>query len=250
MPDEFARSRPTVPNWTYVTAPAAKQALDAIVAAWKHESRAGSLGRQAAAVLGSILRLYAAKARPPTLEEVAGATAMTTDLARECLDVLRRLDLVIVDSSDLTIQGAYPFTERTTPHTVTFGRRGSTLGAMCAVDALGAGSMCRKNAVIASSCGLCGLSISANVGGSGMALKVISPASSVVWVGLGLSGECAADTLCKQFLFFCCGDHLGRWQASGNRSVDRGIGYRLSPEEAFQVGKALFADRAMLQELE
>lgn len=37
-----------------------------------------------------------------------------------------------------------------------------------------------------------------------------------------------------------CDEHLARWRA------DRGDGHRLSPEEAFQVGKALFIDRAIM----
>jgi hypothetical protein len=41
-------------------------------------------------------------------------------------------------------------------------------------------------------------------------------------------------------LFLCNDEHLAQWRR------DRSDGYRLSPEEAFQVGKALFIDRAMM----
>jgi hypothetical protein len=60
-----------------------------------------------------------------------------------------------------------------------------------------------------------------------------------VWVGLRDSCGCAAETLCTELLFFCSDAHLARWRSG------RGDGHRLSFEEAFQAGKALFIDRAM-----
>jgi Alkylmercury lyase len=241
-PDQLTRRSPSVPNWTVVAAPAAKQALDSIIGHCKHQSRAERLTSEAEAVLAAILAHYGTKGCPPSLSEIAGVTATTTASVRECLDLLRQLDFVIIDPDSMAIRGAYPFTERATPHKVTFRRTGTTLMAMCAIDALGAGAMCRENAVITSTCGLCGLSISSHVEDSGMTLSALRPSSSVIWAGLGLWGECAADTVCTEFLFFCCDDHLRRWQALGDRSQ----GHRLSAEEAFQVGKALFMDRAML----
>ena len=74
----------------------------------------------------------------------------------------------------------------------------------------------------------------------GMTLREVAPTGAVVWVGLRQSCGCAAETLCTELLFFCSDEHLARWRK------DRSDRYRLSPEEAFQVGKALFIDRAMM----
>ena len=52
----------------------------------------------------------------------------------------------------------------------------------------------------------------------------------------------AADSLCTALVFFCSDGHLDLWRASGKTNDGR----RLSVEEAFQVGKSLFADRALL----
>ena len=75
-----------------------------------------------------------------------------------------------------------------------------------------------------------------------MILEKVMPAESVVWIGLKRSSGCAADSLCTALLFFCSDEHLERWRAVGGA----GDGYRLSVEEAFQVGKALFIDRALM----
>jgi hypothetical protein len=238
---EHSQCTPALPNWAVITAPAARQALEGIIRSG-NQSRFDGLTPRAAVVLAVILRHYAAEARPPTLNEIGVATKMTADLIRNSLDLLRRLDFVIVDRNNEMIQGAYPFTERATGHKVTFSRSGRTVKAMCVIDALGAGAMCGENVSIVSACGLCGLSISGNIKDSGMTLSAITPSSSVVWVCLRSSPECAADTFCTEVLFFCGSEHLEQWLLTR----DRRVGYRLSPEEAFQVGKALFIDRAML----
>jgi hypothetical protein len=121
---EHSKSIPVVPNWAVVSAPAARQALEGIIRSGNHESRFGGLTPHAAVVLAVILGHYAAEARPPTLKEIGLATKMTADLIQNSLDLLRRLDFVIVDRNNEMIQGAYPFTERATGHKVTFSRSG------------------------------------------------------------------------------------------------------------------------------
>jgi hypothetical protein len=159
---------------------------------------------------------------------------------REHLTRLRSRDLVLLDSTGERILGAYPFTEAATGHTVTFEGTGRTLATMCAIDALGAGAMCRDDVMIRSACRTCGGDVVAFTDHHGMTLKQVEPTNAVVWVGLRQSSGCAADTLCTELLFFCSDEHLARWREN------RGDGHRLSPEEAFQVGKALFSDRPMM----
>lgn len=78
--------------------------------------------------------------------------------------------------------------------------------------------------------------------GGGFALEELRPQDAVVWTGFRPSCGCAADSLCTELVFFCSDGHLEGWRASGAANEGR----RLSVEEAFQVGKALFADRALL----
>jgi hypothetical protein len=114
---------------------------------------------------------------------------------------------------------------------------------MCAIDALGAGAMCRDDTTIRSACGACGAVIVARTAYRGMTLKEVAPPDAVVWIGLRSSGGCAAASLCRELLFFCGDRSLARWRAAHGPVK----GYQLSPEEAFQVGKALFLDRAMIE---
>jgi hypothetical protein len=230
---------PVVPDWTVVTAPAARRATDGLLAAGHYDSRFGVLDPGTASVLAHVLRLYARLGRSPTMDEVADGAALPKPSMREHLARLRDRDLVVLDPRHGAIVGAYPFTDVATGHSVTFEATGHTLATMCAIDALGAAAMCRDDATIRSACSACDAAIAAQTADRGMRLKSISPAGTVVWVGLRPSNGCAAATLCTELLFACSDAHLARWRAG------RSDGHRLSPEEAFQVGKALFIDRAM-----
>ncbi len=233
---------PTIPDWSVVTAPAARRAVEGILAAWHYDSRFGGLEADIANLLAQVLRLYAQLGRAPTAQEIATRTRLSEPVVRGHLVRLRERDLILLDPSRWTILGAYPFTEADTGHSVTFDETGKTLATMCAIDALGAGAMCRDDVTIRSTCRSCGGAVIARTGDQGMALKAVTPAESVVWVGLKQSRGCAADSLCTVLLFFCADEHLERWRAAGGA----GNGHRLSVEEAFQVGKALFIDRALM----
>jgi len=233
-------STPIVPDWSVVNAPAARRAVAGILAARHYDSRFGGIDPEAAGILSYVLRLYARLGHSPGIGEVAADTTVPMQNVREHLTQLRARDLVLLDPSGETILGAYPFTEAATGHSVTFEGTGRTLATMCAIDALGAGAMCRDDVTIRSACTACGIPVVACTSDHGMTLKRVAPATAVVWVGLRESGGCAAETLCTELLFFCGDNHLSRWRK------DRGDGHRLSPEEAFQVGKALFIDRAMM----
>ena len=240
MNDDQSPSTPVVPDWTVVSAQAARRAIEGILVAGHYDSRFGGIDPDTAVVLAHVLRLYARFGRAPTVQELARELALSKPGVVDGLARLRARDLVLLDPASNRLVGAYPFTEVATGHSVTFDGTGHTLATMCAIDALGAGSMCRDDVTIRSACGACGGAILASTKNHGMALKQVTPADAVVWVGLRKSCGCAANTLCTELLFFCSAEHLTRWREG------HGDGHCLSPEEAFQVGKALFIDRAMM----
>jgi Alkylmercury lyase len=231
---------PVVPDWTVVTDPAARQAIDGILSAGHYDSRFGGIDPGPARVLVHLLRLYARLGHAPMIDDIAGEAGVATSDVKRRLADLRMRDLVLLDPAGDTILGAYPFTEAATGHSITFAGTGRTLATMCAIDALGAGAMCRDDVTIRSVCRACGGDVVARTRRGGMALGQIEPTGAVAWVGLRQSCGCAADTLCTELLLFCSDEHLVRWNKG------RSHGHRLTPEEAFQVGKALFIDRAMM----
>jgi hypothetical protein len=48
---------------------------------------------------------------------------------------------------------------------------------------------------------------------------------------------CAADTLCTVITFFCSAAHLEAWRSANHPDA---AGFRLSLDEAVQVGRAIF----------
>jgi hypothetical protein len=239
-----SRITPVVPDWAVVSAPRARRAIEGIVAAGHYDSRFGELDSPASLVLAHILRLYARRGRAPAVGELAAAAALPESSIKEQLILLRARDLVLLNPTGEAILGAYPFSEAVTGHSVTFEGTGHTLATMCAIDALGAGAMCRDDVTIRSACGTCGGDIVALTSDRGMTLGPILPIDACLWVGLRPSCGCAADTLCRELLFFCSDEHLVWWRKGRSDN-----GHRLTPEEAFQVGKALFIDRVMMERM-
>ena len=109
---------------------------------------------------------------------------------------------MILERDGATIRGAYPFTQSATRHSVTFVRRERTLNTMCAIDALGAGVMCREDTMIRSGCHLCGVPVIVETRNRGIALDEVRPRSAVVWAGFRASRGCAAASLCTALVFF------------------------------------------------
>jgi hypothetical protein len=240
MKEEQSPRAPAVPDWTVVSADAARRAIEGILAAGHYDSRFGGIEPGTARTLAQVLRLYAGLGHAPTVDDIAAGAALPRWDVKQQLAELRARDLILLDSTGDAILGAYPFTEAVTGHGVTSASTGHTISTMCAIDALGAGAMCRDDVAIHSACRVCGNRIEAVTADHGMTLGRVTPADAIVWVGLRQSCGCAADTLCTELLFFCSDEHLAHWRR------DHGDGHRLTPEEAFQVGKALFIDRAMI----
>ena len=71
----------------------------------------------------------------------------------------------------------------------------------------------------------------------GQALERVAPAEAAAFAGIGYRGGCAATSLCTAIAFFCGDAHLAAWRSS--QSVE-GPAFRLSIDEALQVGRAIF----------
>ena len=147
----------TFPDWSVIDREAAHAALAAIIGAFGNEMRWADHGDREDRLLRSILELYARDGRAPSTAQLATSLGMTSKDVRALLSILAARDVIVLDDRDGTLTGAYPFTERSTGHRVNLGRR--TLNAMCAIDALGAGAMVRRDSRIDSSCRDCGAAI-------------------------------------------------------------------------------------------
>lgn len=232
---------PAVPDRRFVTTPAAAAALDGVWAAGRMDERFRDLDLAAARVLAALLRLYAELGRPPSRAEIAARAALTEADAERRLAELQRRDLILRDRAG-AIVGAYPFTQSPSGPRVTLAATRQTVATMCALDALGAGAMCRQDTIVQAACRGCQTSIVATTRGGGLTLAEFQPRTAVVWTAFAPSRGCLADSLCVELTFFCSDAHLDAWRQATNA----GDGRRLTVEEGFQVGKALFADRALL----
>ena len=154
---------------------------------------------------------------------------------RDLIAKLAARDMVVPDCDDATVIGAYPFTDRDTEHRVRLGE--SVMNAMCAIDSLGAGAMLGTDTTIASACRVCGAPIHVQTRDRGTALADHTPTGAVVWAGIQYANSCAADSLCTVMAFFCSDAHLDSWRADQDPEPK---GFRLSMDEGFQMGKAVF----------
>ncbi len=221
-------------NWSVVTSETGRRALGAIAEVAGFEHKWSGLTDPEDRVRRAILDLYVRSGHAPDVAQVAGLTGMAPDEARAQMDRLWKRDLIVLDEADGTIMGAYPFTERAAGHRVRLG--GRELNAMCAIDALGAGAMCRTDSEIESSCLFCGAGIRVATQKKGAVLESYSPSGAIVWSGIEYADRCSATSLCSVLSFFCSDEHLLSWREA-NPDAE---GFKLSLEEALEVGRAIF----------
>lgn len=224
------------PDWSVVTKPAAREALlagartrAAVQTKWCHP-----LSTQRDLLWRMVLTLFGSLGRPPSLAEITEGIGLPSEQVRILLRELQMHDLLGMNQATDTIIYAYPFTSQPTEHHVSI--NGRVLNALCAIDALGAGAMYRTDATIASSCRLCGTKIAIGTTLQGSVLSYKSPGSAVVWYDLAYS-EAAAMSCCPSICFFCGDAHLQGWIAA--QAAVR-AGYRLTLDEALEVGRAIF----------
>ncbi len=225
----------TTPDWSAVTSETVREALGAIFETCDWEERWAGLDDAQDRTRRAILEAYPRIGHAPSIEELALTTGFAPDQVRGLVAKLAARDMVVLDRDGATIAGAYPFVDRDTEHRVHLGE--TVINAMCAIDALGTGAMLGIDVVVESSCRSCGTPIRVQTLEKGAALADYSPTDAVVWTGIQYTNRCAADSLCTVMAFFCSGAHLDSWRASqGSESR----GFRLSMDEGFQMGKAIF----------
>ena len=222
-----------MPDWSQISSPQAEAALGAILEIFHFDDCFRKFDATVDLVRCTLLTLYGELGRAPSSVEIAMAAGLEQDQIESALAALRRRDLVVLDEQSGAVKGAYPFTERETGHRIKFA--GTTLNAMCAVDALGAGAMFASDCEIKSSCRQCGAPVSVTTADKGERLSAVVPQTSMVWNGIHYEGQ-AANSLCTVIALFCSPAHLEQWLEAREGSK----GFRLSVDEAMQVGKALF----------
>jgi hypothetical protein len=159
----------------------------------------------------------------PAIDELAKRAGVGGSTIRPILASLKLRDLVILDADGERLVGAYPWTDRATEHRVSLGER--SLNAWCAIDALGAGDMYRRDVEISSRCRFCGAPVTVATRDRGRAVTDVQPGSAVVWSGVRHTDGCAANTMCTVVAFFCDDAHLEAWRAEHH---PEGPGFRLS----------------------
>ena len=213
-----------------VTDPLVVQAKGALLGDARMRKRWAGLARAHCRIHHAILHGYLHTSRAPSREELDGQFGQAVETA---LDDLVVRDLILVDKGEVV--GAYPFTSRPARHLVEID--GREIAAMCAIDALGAGAMARRNAQVRATCAHCDTPIRVNIAGQGLEIDVVSPDTAQIWAGVAPISGCAADTQCQSMLLFCCRAHLEAWRASDAADAQ---GYCLTPAQALQLGAAIF----------
>jgi hypothetical protein len=220
-----------LPDWSAVRTDTARQALRAAFDAFDMGRRWAHLGAAEDRIRRAILNAYATKGASASASELSELTGLSRPKVIAALHRLRGRDLVVLGPGGRVV-GAYPFSDDATGHSVRLGDR--SLTAMCAIDALGVGAMFGLDTAIRSSCRLCGAGIEIETRERGHGLARAAPDSTVVWSGVQYTDSCAATSLCTVQTFFCSDEHLNAWRAP------HANGFRLSIDEALQVGKAIF----------
>ena len=224
------------PDWSQARSHAARAAISAMLEAFDLTRRWAGISEPEDRLRRAILVHYGETGYPPSIRRLAAKTGLEADAVEPLLERLAARDMIVLGGCRVTITGAYPFTEIDTPHSVVLD--GRTINTMCAIDALGVGVMYDRDVVIASRCLDCGGPIDVETHERGAALKRYTPARTVVWLGTGYAGDCAAKSMCKSMAFFCSDDHLASWRQGAGAGNE---GYRLMIDEGLEAGKALFA---------
>jgi hypothetical protein len=237
-PGERVALRPdlALPDWTLLTDRAGREALAAAMAVAGRRGRWAALDDTEDAVRRTVLLGFAAFGAPPSVTEIAASIGLDAEAVCAALARLAGRDILVLDA-DGAIAAAYPFSAEPTPHRVALARFGTTVYALCAIDALGTGAMLGADTLIESRCAASGAQVTVRTRDHGHALAEVTPADAVVWYGLAYAGGCAARSGCALKLFFRNDTELASWR--GRNSGHPGC--RLTVPVALQLALALFA---------
>ncbi len=235
QPEVCLRPGVGYPDWSAVDSNAVRGALGAMLGASDAARRWSGIAEPEDRVRRAVLDHYVDTGYPPSVARLTAATGLEPEDVRRVLGALAARDMITLGVSGVTITGAAPFTESDSPHTVFLG--GHEINATSAIDALGAGVMCRRDVEIGSRCPACGGAIHLETRDRGAALGRVMPRKTVVWMGSDPVRDGAAAPSSPTTAFFCERHHLAAWRRSAGASAE---GVRLSLDEALQAAKALF----------
>ncbi|MFE3103168.1 organomercurial lyase [Nocardia tengchongensis] len=185
------------------------------------------------AVHQAILRSYADRGRPPTIDELSDAVAGQAISASSILRQLHDTDAIRLDGHG-AIASAYPFSTAPTPHQVRIAD-GPVVHAMCAVDALGLAAMLDTDIEVTSSDPLTQAPITVTIRNQHLSTD---PASAVVFVGSQAAQGPSADTCCNYLNFFADRSTAARW-ATDHPDIG---GEVLDLAQAHTLGNQIFAN--------
>ena len=232
LPSVSLRPGQVFPDWAAVASETARQTLRRFYHVVRME-RWADFSEDEDSLRREILLAYARSGRAPSATELSAVTGLAPGEIEEPLRRLEARDMILRDAETGAVVGAYPLRDRATGHVVRLD--GQELNAICAIDALGVGAMYGRDVEIESSCRACGVPVEVATGERGTAIARAAPPDTEVWMDLR-AGAQGASTRCPCMVFFCSGAHLDDWLAGGESET----GARLTLEEAFQVGKAIF----------
>lgn len=234
LPSVPLRPGEDFPHWPSAPSQAARETLLTYCNAVDMALRWGGYSAAEDRLRTAVLMGYLRQGRAPRVEDLITETDLSPSELETCLASLETRDMILRDASNGAVTGAYPVTDRVTGHVVRLD--GVQLNAICAIDALGTGAMYGRDMEIESSCKLCGAPVAVTTSGQGTALDQAVPPEALVWMDLR-EGAQGVTSRCPMMVFFCSPAHLDQWRATGVSVT----GARLSLEEAFQIGKAIFA---------
>jgi hypothetical protein len=203
-----------VPDWSLTADPFAREALAASMKAAGRAEKWTSLTSEEDGVRQAVLREFARTGKAPHPADLAAAAGLAEPDLSAALRSLHRRDILVLDADDRVV-ASYPFSAAPTPYRLQLD--GTFAHALCAIDALGAGAMLGRDAVIESVCRECGAAIRITTRRAGRELGDAAPAEAVVWSGIAYAGNCAATSGCRLKPFFCSAAGGGRLRPLARR---------------------------------
>lgn len=158
---------------------------------------------------------------------ISGITDIAGALAR-----LKQEDLIILDSANGEVLGAYPMTTEPTPHRLNV--EGVLVNAMCAVDALSVAPVFSRQVEIRSQCHVSGSPVFIHQSPAGI-LDAQPGLDIMVGIRWQSTQGCAAHSLCMEMVFLRDGETARQWPGE-----DHDHKTLLGLEEAVALGIAFF----------
>ena len=230
--------RPGVPwpMWPCVIDGTARRALEASLERSRWLENWTGLDADEDRLWQAVLRGFARTGDIQDARSLGAATGLKATAVAEHLGSLHRRDMLVLEASSGSVSAAYPFCAWESGHQVAI-TGGATVRSLCAIDALGTGAMLGRDSIVESRCRFCGTPVRIETRGLGRALASVAPSAATVWAGQAYVGNCSATSGCTLKAFFCSPEHLVAWRERENRT---GVGFRLAPGAAVQIGLALF----------